>query len=178
MTNNDELASLAKMVANHGQKIKYHHSVIGCNSRLDSIQAAILDVKLKYLDGYCKARGEAARYYTARLKEIDPHKKILCPPVEMECSTHVYHQYTLRVNGGLRDELQQFLRNKGIPSMIYYPLSLEEQEAFSPIARVSGSLARSGELAASVLSLPIHTEMTPAIQERILAALAEFVESR
>ena len=115
MTNNDVLADRARMIANHGQKVKYHHEVIGCNSRLDTIQAAILDVKLKYLNEYNLARNEAARYYTIQLKDVEG----IVFPEEKAYSTHVYHQYTLKVEGGKRDTLKKFLEEDGIPSMIY-----------------------------------------------------------
>ena len=167
----DELAAKARMIANHGQKVKYHHSVIGCNSRLDTVQAAILNVKLKHLDEYCKARYDAAAYYSSKLRELDPEEKFFVTPFERENSTHVYHQYTLKVKNNRRDELKEFLAAQGIPSMIYYPLPLQEQEAFMPITRAAESLAISKELAYSVLSLPIHTEITPQIQDVVIEAI-------
>lgn len=173
-TKDEKLAERIHMIANHGQRVKYHHSVIGCNSRLDSIQAAILDVKLKHLDEYGKARYEAASYYTAKLKEFDPEEKFLITPKEMEKSTHVYHQYTLKIKNNKRDELKAYLAELGIPSMIYYPLPLQEQEAFKPITRAAESLEMSKECAYSVLSLPVHTEMTKDIQDIILKGIIEF----
>ena len=171
----DELAAKARMIANHGQKVKYHHSVIGCNSRLDTVQAAILNVKLKHLDEYCKARYDAAAYYSSKLRELDPEEKFFVTPFERENSTHVYHQYTLKVKNNRRDELKEFLAAQGIPSMIYYPLPLQEQEAFMPITRAAESLAISKELAYSVLSLPIHTEITPQIQDAVIEAIKNFI---
>lgn len=173
-TKDENLAERIHMIANHGQRVKYHHSVIGCNSRLDSIQAAILNVKLKHLDEYGKARYEAASYYTAKLKEFDPEEKFFITPKELEKSTHVYHQYTLKIKNNKRDELKAYLAEQGIPSMIYYPLPLQEQEAFKPITRAAESLENSKECAYSVLSLPIHTEMTKEIQDMILNGLKSF----
>lgn len=170
MTNDDELAERARMIANHGQRVKYHHQVIGCNSRLDTIQAAILDVKLKHLDEYNAARREAARYYTSHLKA----ERGIIVPEEMPFSTHVYHQYTLKVLDGERDALKQYLEEAGIPAMIYYPLPLQEQEAFISISRVTGDLSVSGELANSVLSLPMHTELTREQQDRVVDKIKEF----
>lgn len=170
----DELAEKLRMIANHGQKVKYHHSVIGCNSRLDSIQAAILNVKLKHLDEYSKARYAAASYYTEKLKAFDPEEKYFITPKELEKSTHVYHQYTLKIKNGKHDALKQYLADVGIPSMIYYPLPLQEQEAFKPITRAAEKLAISKDIAYSVLSLPIHTEMTHDIQDIIINKVIEF----
>ena len=170
----DTLAEKLRMIANHGQKVKYHHSVIGCNSRLDSIQAAILNVKLKHLDEYSKARYAAANYYTEKLKAFDPEEKYFITPKELETSTHVYHQYTLKIKNGKRDALKQFLADAGIPSMIYYPLPLQEQEAFKPITRAAESLEKSKECAYSVLSLPIHTEMTFEVQDAVINVITQF----
>mgnify|MGYP000131104805 FL=1 len=171
MTNNDVLADRARMIANHGQKVKYHHEVIGCNSRLDTIQAAILDVKLKYLNEYNLARNEAARYYTIQLKDVEG----IVFPEEKAYSTHVYHQYTLKVKGGKRDTLKKFLEEDGIPSMIYYPLPLQEQEAFRQIARSTGDLHESSRLASSVLSLPMHTELTREQQDIVIDRVKKFI---
>jgi Predicted pyridoxal phosphate-dependent enzyme apparently involved in regulation of cell wall biogenesis len=170
----DALAEKLHMIANHGQKVKYHHSVIGCNSRLDSIQAAILNVKLKHLDEYGQARYAAASYYTEKLKTFDPEEKYFITPKELAQSTHVYHQYTLKIKNGKRDALKQFLADAGIPSMIYYPLPLQEQEAFKPITRAAEDLIISKDIAYSVLSLPVHTEMTKAIEDIIIDKVIEF----
>lgn len=170
----DVLAEKLRMIANHGQKVKYHHSVIGCNSRLDSIQAAILNVKLKHLDEYSKARYAAASYYTEKLLAFDPEEKYYITPKELDKSSHVYHQYTLKIKKGKRDELKQFLADAGIPSMIYYPLPLQEQEAFKPITRAAEELNISKDVAYSVLSLPIHTEMTHEIQNKVIDGIESF----
>lgn len=173
MTDDDELADKLRMIANHGQKIKYHHSVLGCNSRLDTIQAAILDVKLKHLDEYSAARYRAAQYYTAHLKDIPG----ISVPEEMPYSTHVYHQYTLKVENGKRDALKKYLEDAGIPAMIYYPLPLQQQEAFQPISRACGSLETAERLASTVLSIPVHTELTPDQQDSVIARIREFYKS-
>lgn len=173
-TQDEELAKRIQMIANHGQRVKYHHAVIGCNSRLDSIQAAVLDVKLRHLDEYCAARYEAASYYTAKLKAFDPEEKHFITPKELPNSTHVYHQYTLKIKNNKRDELKAYLAEQGIPSMIYYPLPLQEQEAFKPITRAAESLNNSKECAYSVLSLPVHTEMNKDIQDSIINAVIKF----
>lgn len=170
----DELAERIRMITNHGQKVKYHHSVIGCNSRLDSIQAAILNVKLKRLDEYGHTRHEAASYYTAKLKAFDPEQKYFITPKELENSTHVYHQYTLKVLNGKRDALRQFLADVGIPSMIYYPLPLQEQEAYKNITRAAEELNVSKDITYSVLSLPVHTEMTHDIQDEVIEKIIDF----
>ncbi len=173
MTDNSQLAERIGMIANHGQRIKYHHQVIGCNSRLDTIQAAILNVKLKYLDDYCRARYKAAEYYTKHLQDI----RDIILPAEMPFSTHVYHQYTLKVADGKRDQLKQFLADAGIPGMIYYPLPLNRQEAFMDIARIAEPLTTSTTLASSVLSLPIDTEITTEQQDIVIKRIHEFFHS-
>ena len=169
-TDDDILGERLKMIANHGQQVKYHHKVIGCNSRLDTIQAVVLNAKLPHLDKYCEARYAAAQYYTSALKGIDG----TITPVEQPNSTHVYHQYTLKVLDGKRDVLKQYLADNGIPSMIYYPLPLQQQEAFRNITRAAESLDTAAELAASVLSLPIHTEISHEQQDMVIDAIKNF----
>ena len=169
-TNDDMLGEKLRMIANHGQQIKYHHKVIGCNSRLDTIQAVVLNAKLPHLDEYCEARYAAAQYYTSALKGVDG----IITPVEQPNSTHVYHQYTLKVLDGKRDVLKQYLADNGIPSMIYYPLPLQQQEAFRNITRAAESLDTAAELAASVLSLPIHTEISHEQQDMVIDAIKNF----
>lgn len=171
-TDDDAIAEKIRMIANHGQKVKYHHSVIGCNSRLDTIQAAILNVKLSHLDEYGEARREAARYYTENLKDL----KGIETPFEAEYSTHVYHQYTLKVADGKRDELKKHLEDNGVPAMIYYPLPLQEQEAFLQIAVKGEELDNAKNLASSVLSLPMHTEMTREMQDFVISKVRSFFE--
>ena len=173
-TNDDALAERISMIANHGQRVKYYHAVLGCNSRLDSIQAAVLDVKLKHLDEYCAARYEAASYYTQQLKVFDPEERFIITPKEHMNSTHVYHQYTLKIKNNKRDELKAYLAEQGIPSMIYYPLPLQEQEAFMLITRAGEKLDNAKACARSVLSLPIHTEMTREVQDLVINSIKSF----
>jgi len=169
-TNDDQLAEKIRMIANHGQKKKYFHSVIGVNSRLDTIQAAVLDVKLKHLDEYCQARFNAAKYYTENLKGISGIKT----PQLVGYSTHVFHQYTLIVENGKRDELKDFLNKNKIPANIYYPLPLNEQEAFKNISKVIGDLKNTYQLSKSVLSIPMHTELSTEQQDYILRHIKDF----
>lgn len=173
-TKDEVLANKIKMIANHGQEIKYHHKVIGCNSRLDAIQAAILTIKLKHLDEYNNARNKAAQYYTQKLKEIDPNENLFVTPKEHPNSTHVYHQYTLKIKGNKRDKLKDYLDQNGVPSMIYYPLPLQQQEAFKDITKEGESLYTSELIANSVLSLPIHTELNNDIIDNIINVLKSF----
>ena len=155
-TNDPALGEKLRMLANHGQEKKYIHKYIGVNSRLDTIQAAVLDVKLKYLDQYGQARYNAAQKYSAALASVEQ----VITPKEMPYSTHVYHQYTIVVKDGKRDELKQFLNDSGIPANIYYPLPLNEQEAFKSISKTPLPLDNTYKLCDSVLSLPMHTELT------------------
>jgi dTDP-4-amino-4,6-dideoxygalactose transaminase len=155
MTNDDDLAKKMRMIANHGQEKKYYHKVLGCNSRLDTIQAAILNVKIKHLDLYSQARNTMASFYDTAFAEVD---ELEIPERQLN-STHVFHQYTLKVKNGKRNELQKYLSEKGIPSMIYYPLPLYKQEAFQQFVSSDFVLPTSEQLCDQVLSLPIHTEM-------------------
>lgn len=155
MTNDDELAKKMRMIANHGQEKKYYHKVLGCNSRLDTLQATILNIKLKYLDSYSDSRNHVAKYYDTSFESI---KEIQIPKRQLN-SSHVFHQYTLKVKNGKRDELQKFLFEKGIPSMIYYPLPLYQQEAFQQYVDSNFKLVTTESLCNEVISLPIHTEM-------------------
>lgn len=155
-TNNMELAEKLHCIANHGQKVKYHHSMIGCNSRLDTLQAAVLDVKLKYLDEYIASRQQAAAYYLQELSSVEGIEL----PVTTDNTTHVYHQFTLKVADGKRDALKEFLAKRDIPSMIYYPLPLHHQPAYKDMAKIAGGLENSEKLSGRVLSLPMHTELS------------------
>lgn len=154
-TNDDDLAAKMRMIVNHGQSERYYHSVIGVNSRLDTIQAAILDIKLKHLDEYAAARQSAAAFYDDALQAIEE----LQTPARAEKSTHVFHQYTLQVKNGERAELQKYLAKNGVPSMIYYPVPLHRQKAFKEYVAPDFNLPMTEKLCDSVLSLPIHTEM-------------------
>lgn len=162
------------MLANHGQQKKYVHKYIGVNSRLDTIQAAVLDIKLRHLDEYRDARVRAADYYDAALEGIPG----LSTPVRIPYSTHVFHQYTLKVSGNKRDALAAHLKSKGIPAMIYYPLPLNAQEAYQEISRIAGSLEVTETLCASVLSLPMHTELTITQQDYIVNTIKEFYSAQ
>lgn len=154
-TNDTELATRIKMVANHGQKKKYIHEIIGCNSRLDTLQAAILDVKLPHLDRYCAARRKVADYYD---KAFANHPKIKTP-YRADYSYHVFHQYNLQLNGVNRKELIEQLQQVGIPSMIYYPIPAHKQEVFYNSPAPKANLELTSWLAENTLALPIHTEM-------------------
>lgn len=154
-TNDDELADKMQAIANHGCHIRYHHDEVGVNSRLDSIQAAILDAKLPHLNEYIAARQKAAAYYD---KAFADNEKLLIPGREPH-STHVFHQYTLRVVGADRDALREGLAARGIPAMIYYPVPLHQQKAYLDPRYKDGDFPAAERLAACVLSLPMHTEL-------------------
>lgn len=168
-TQDKALAEKIRMVTDHGQKVKYYHDIIGCNSRLDTIQAAVLNIKLRHLNEYSAARYKAAQKYKELLADMDE----IILPLESEFSTHVYHQFTIRVSEG-RDELKQFLFNKGIASMIYYPLALNHQKAFSSISKIKVSLENAERVAGEVLSLPMHTELKESDQVVICNAIRKF----
>jgi dTDP-4-amino-4,6-dideoxygalactose transaminase len=169
-TNDDELALKLRMIANHGQKKKYHHSVIGVNSRLDTLQAAVLNIKLKHLDTYCKERQKVALRYDEAFKDIES----ITVPIRQANSTHVFHQYTMRITNGKRDELKEYLKERGIPSMVYYPIPLYNQEAFLSYVDKGMTLPVTEKLCEQVISLPIHTEMDIETQEYIINTLKEF----
>ncbi|MCL4118864.1 UNVERIFIED_CONTAM: hypothetical protein GTU68_038112 [Idotea baltica] len=154
-TNDEELARKIRMIANHGQAKKYIHDITGVNSRLDAVQAAILNVKLKHLPSYIQNRQAAAAYYDNALGEMSQ----LQIPMRSSSSTHVFHQYTLKVNGEKRDALKAYLLEKGIPSMIYYPLPLYYQKAFAKYWQDEAKLDTTEDLCQRVLSLPMHTEL-------------------
>lgn len=154
-TNDDELASKMRAIANHGMVVRYHHDMIGVNSRLDSIQAAVLDAKLPHLDEYIAARQRAAAYYDEAFKDCEA----LLIPGRQAKSTHVFHQYTLRVTGTDRDALRDKLAERGIPAMIYYPVPLHQQKAYLDSRYKDGDFPVAEKLAKCVLSLPMHTEL-------------------
>jgi UDP-2-acetamido-2-deoxy-ribo-hexuluronate aminotransferase len=168
MTNNDDLAERARMICNHGQKVKYYHSEIGVNSRLDTLQAAILSVKLKHLDSYRDARQNLASFYDQSLAEDTR----FTTPFRSSNSSHVFHQYTLLLNGIKRPVLQEYLRQRGIPSMVYYPVPLNEQEAF----KSEGDFPVSKDLCDRVLSLPMSTELDEEQRSYIIQTLKTFEE--
>lgn len=164
-----QLAEKIRMIANHGQRIKYHHDIIGVNSRLDTLQAAILNVKLKYLSDYAQRRNEAAAFYDQHLP-----KSVVHPPFRSINSTHVFHQYTCRVIARDRNEFQKFLASKGIPTMIYYPVPLHLQLAYRKEGFGEGSFPVTEKLSKTVISLPIHTEMEKKELEFICESIKEF----
>ncbi|MBX2926569.1 MAG: DegT/DnrJ/EryC1/StrS family aminotransferase [Saprospiraceae bacterium] len=170
-TNDDELAAKIRMIANHGQSRRYYHDIVGVNSRLDGIQAAVLDVKLKRLDQYAQARQKAAAYYDAAFGDL-PQVVI---PARQPNSTHVFHQYTLLIKDGRRDALQDFLQENGIPSMIYYPVPLYKQQAFENSVGVNlEKMPATDYLCSVVLSLPMHTELDEKMLRYITQAVKRF----
>lgn len=154
-TNDDDLAARIRAIANHGMVERYHHDMIGVNSRLDSIQAAVLDAKLPHLDNFILRRQQAAQYYDKALSDLPD----LILPVRDKQTTHVYHQYTLRVVNGKRDMLRERLTQAGIPSMIYYPVPLHMQKAYADERYKEGDFPSAEQLSKTVLSLPMHTEL-------------------
>jgi dTDP-4-amino-4,6-dideoxygalactose transaminase len=163
-TNDSDLAVKLKMVANHGQKEKYIHEIIGCNSRLDTMQAAILNVKLPHLDSYCDARRKVADYYDAAFAGNAKIKT----PFRAPYSHHVYHQYTIQLQDGInRNEVMNRLKELGIPSMVYYPIPAHKQKMFENTHRPNTNLDLTNWLVEHVISLPIHTEMTSEQMEYI-----------
>jgi UDP-2-acetamido-2-deoxy-ribo-hexuluronate aminotransferase len=167
-TNSDEHAEKIRMITSHGSKKKYYHEILGVNSRLDSIQAAILNVKLKHLDEYCDARSEAAAKYNSRLIEC------VEVPFEMPGGKHIYHQYSIRVKN--RNGMQEFLKQFGIPSMIYYPVPLHLQEAYKYDYKLS-DYPISELIADEIISLPMHTELDDAQIDFISDKVKEFIRN-
>lgn len=172
-TNNDALAEKIKMVANHGQKVKYIHDVIGCNSRLDTMQAAILRVKLPHLDEYCDARRKVADTYDAAFA----NHPSMQTPFRSSNAHHVFHQYTLKLNGINRDDVQEKLKEKGIPSMVYYPIPAHKQKMFEAFGLSNTDLTLTETLTQQVISLPIHTEMKEEEQTFIITQFLEIINS-
>lgn len=170
-TNDDRLAEKARQIANHGMRVRYYHEKVGVNSRLDSIQAAILRIKLRRLNEYCAARRKAADYYDNAFAD----EPALMTPYRDPKTTHTFHQYTLKVNGVDRDALQKHMIDQGIPAMIYYPVPLHMQEAFADLGYKAGDFPVTEQLCKEVISLPMHTELNEAQLERISSALLDFV---
>lgn len=171
-TNDDNLATSLRMIASHGQSKRYYHDVVGCNSRLDAVQAAILDIKLKHLDEYIDARRKAADFYDNAFAN---NKKITVPFRDAN-NKHVFHQYTLLVEGISRDGLHQFLADNGIPSMIYYPVPAHRQKMFDAFGGSSFNLPVTDWLTERVISLPIHTELDEEQQRFIVSKVLEYTE--
>lgn len=170
-TNDDELANKMRIIANHGMSVRYYHDMIGVNSRLDSIQAAVLNVKLRYLNDYIKARQQAARFYD----DAFSGNKNLIIPARSNFSTHVFHQYTLKLKGIDRNALQQHLADKNIPAMIYYPVPLHMQKAYQDSRYQSGDFPVAESLCSCVLSLPMHTELSEEQLNYITTNILEFL---
>jgi UDP-2-acetamido-2-deoxy-ribo-hexuluronate aminotransferase len=170
-TDDDALAVKLKMIASHGQSKKYYHDVVGCNSRLDAMQAAILDIKLKHLNSYTAARQKAADYYDQGFAGTPKIKT----PFRAAYQTHVFHQYTLTLNGVDRDALSSFLTEQGVPNMIYYPVPAHKQKMFEAFGGGNYVLQGTDLLTEQVISLPIHTELDTEQQDFIINKVLEFV---
>ena len=169
-TNDDELAAKIRMIANHGQSVQYVHDSIGVNSRLDSIQAAVLRIKLRDLDNYAKARNRAATFYDIAFGNNSKLKT----PARAIYSNHVFHQYTLQLNGIDRNAFRDFLSKKDIPAMIYYPIPLHLQKAYLDARYTAGDFPITEKLCASVVSLPMHTELDDETLKYITSSILEF----
>lgn len=170
-TDDDSLANRLKMIANHGQSVRYYHDLVGCNSRLDTLQAAVLNIKLPLLDDYIVARRKAADFYD---KAFAGHSKITTP-ARASYGNHVFHQYTLLLEGVDRDGLNKFLASHNIPSMIYYPVPAHRQKMFESFGSGNLNMPKTDWLTERVISLPIHTELDTDQLEFITAKVLEFV---
>jgi UDP-2-acetamido-2-deoxy-ribo-hexuluronate aminotransferase len=171
-TDDDALADKLRMIASHGQSRRYYHDVVGCNSRLDAVQAAILDIKLRHLDAYIDARRKAADFYDAAFAG---NEKITVP-FRAANNRHVFHQYTIILNGADRDALSQFLTDNGVPSMIYYPVPAHRQKMFDAFGGSDYNLRITDWLTERVISLPIHTELDEEQQQFIADKVLEFLK--
>jgi UDP-2-acetamido-2-deoxy-ribo-hexuluronate aminotransferase len=171
-TNDDDMAAKMRMIANHGQVVRYYHDSIGVNSRLDAMQAAVLDIKLRHLDEYNDARRAAADYYDRAFAGM----KQLRTPVRATNSTHVFHQYTLVTDGIDRFKMQEFLATKKIPAMVYYPVPLHMQKAYTDTRYKEGDFPVTEDLCKRVISLPMHTELSSEQLDFIVASVKEFVQ--
>lgn len=168
-TNDDTLAEKLQMIANHGQKVRYYHEMVGCNSRLDTIQAAVLRVKLPLLDSYCDARRAAADYYDKAFAN-NPN---ITTPYRAPYSLHVFHQYTIKLNGVNRDDVSKALADRNIPTMIYYPVPSHKQNMLKEFGAANFQLPVTDMLQDCVISLPIHTELT---EEELHFITSNFIE--
>lgn len=172
-TNSDELAHTLRGIVNHGMYVRYHHDVVGVNSRLDSIQAAVLNAKLPNLDTYNKARREAAAKYSAALAG---HTNIVTPVITGDDDSHVFHQYVLRILNADRDALLQHLLDKGIPCAIYYPIPLHSQKAYADARYNEADFPVTNQLVKEVIALPMHTELDDEQITFITDAVLEFLK--
>ncbi|MCM4160932.1 DegT/DnrJ/EryC1/StrS family aminotransferase [Antarcticibacterium flavum] len=173
-TNNDDLAHIIRGIVNHGMYERYHHDVVGVNSRLDSFQAAVLRAKLPNLDLYNEARKEAALKYD---EAFAGQEHIVIPLRKGECDTHVYHQYTLKITNGRRDELVKHMNEKGIPCGIYYPIPLHSQKAYKDERYKEENFPVTNQLVKEVISLPMHTELTDDQIALISKTVIDFINS-
>lgn len=171
MTNDDSLATKLRMVASHGQNKRYHHEILGLNSRLDTIQAAILEIKLRYLESYIEARRKVADAYDAA---FGGHPKVSIPFRASYCK-HVFHQYTLLLEGIDRNEFAQYLKQQGIPSKVYYPIPVHRQKMFVTIGAEKASLPVTDWLTERIISLPIHTEMDEEQKQHIIKSVLNYI---
>jgi dTDP-4-amino-4,6-dideoxygalactose transaminase len=172
-TDNDELAEQLRRLRNHGQHPRYYHHMVGVNSRLDALQAAVLNVKLPYLNSWAKRRSDHADRYDRELPSRGTSETIVTPAVPKEM-TSVWNQYTVRVTGGRRDALQQFLSMRNIGSAVYYPVPLHMQQCFASLGCKVGDLPHTERAAAEVLSIPVYAEMTSEEQTRVVEAISDF----
>jgi UDP-2-acetamido-2-deoxy-ribo-hexuluronate aminotransferase len=170
-TNDEELAEKIKIIASHGQSVQYVHDQVGVNSRLDTIQAAVLRIKLRQLDNYAAARNKAASFYDKAFASTDKIKA----PARVSFSNHVFHQYTVQLNGVDRAALKDFLASKEIPAMIYYPIPLHFQKAYTDVRYKAGDFPVTEALCASVISFPMHTELDEETLKYITDAVLEFI---
>jgi dTDP-4-amino-4,6-dideoxygalactose transaminase len=178
-TNDDDLAHTIRGIVNHGMYVRYHHDVVGVNSRLDSIQAAVLNAKLPYLDTYNKARQSAARKYNKAFEAfeniITPKVANTCSEICEHCDCHVYHQYTLKIKGVDRDALAKFLNDNDIPCGVYYPIPLHKQKAYTDTRYNEADFEITNKLIQEVISLPMHTELNDEQIDFITSKVIEFV---
>ncbi|MCF6406719.1 DegT/DnrJ/EryC1/StrS family aminotransferase [Chitinophaga filiformis] len=170
-TNDDALAAKIRMIANHGQSARYYHDVVGVNSRLDTLQAVVLNIKLPLLDEYIKARRAVADAYDAGFAGIPQ----ITTPYRAGNSYHVYHQYTLQLNGADRNALQQYLQERQVPAMIYYPVPAHRQKMFASFGGAEFNLPVTDDLTSKVISLPIHTEMDADQLQHIIDSVKSFL---
>ena len=173
VTNNDVLAEKLRSITNHGMKVRYYYDLVGVNSRLDTLQAAILKVKLKHLNDYNKAREKAANYYDSSFKE---QFKITIP-YRVPYSTHIFHQYTIQIKNASRNDLKLYLEKAGIPTMIYYPVPLHLQVAYKHLNYIKGDFPVTEKLCETVLSLPMHTELEDEQLKYITDKINNFLDS-
>lgn len=171
-TNDDDLAHTLRGIVNHGMYVRYHHDVVGVNSRLDSIQAGVLKAKLPHLDQYAKARREAAQKYN---NALSGNSNIVVPEFDSNVDDHVFHQYVIRITNGKRDELMQYLQSKEIPCAIYYPIPLHSQKAYTDSRYNEADFPVTNQLVKEVIALPMHTELDDEQIKFITDSVLEFL---